>query len=76
MRPWSKNGAQKPKFKAMSKSLVFIPFDSFRRASHLSVFVCQNWMENGQVMTNDHACMPSARAKVALAIMGHKMDDD
>ena len=26
-----------------------------RRASHFSVFVCQNWMKNGKVMTNDHA---------------------
>ena len=37
--------AQKPKSKA------FIPFDSSRRAIHFSVLVCQNWMENGQVMT-------------------------
>ena len=46
----------------------FIPFDLSRRASHFSVFVCQNWMKNGKVMT-----MRSARAKVALAILGHKM---
>ena len=33
-----------------------------RRAGYFSVFVCQNWMENGQVMT-----MQSVRAKVAIA---------
>ena len=25
---------------------------SSRRDSHFSVFVCQNWMKNGQVITN------------------------
>ena len=38
-----------------------------RRASHFSVFVCQNWMKNGKVMT-----MRSARAKVGLAYFGPK----
>ena len=38
-------------------------FDSSRRDSHFSVFVCQNWMKNGQVMT-----MGSARAKVASGL--------
>ena len=33
--------------------------------SHFSVFVCQNWMKNGQVMT-----MGSARGKVALSYFG------
>ena len=42
-----------------------IPFDSSQRASHFSVFVCQNLMKNGQVMA-----MGSARAKVALAYFG------
>ena len=60
--------AQKTKSKARVLSLVFIPFDSSRRASHFSVFVCQNWMKNGQVMT-----LRSAHAKVALAYFGPKM---
>ena len=38
-----------------------------RRASHFRVFVCQNWMKNGKVMT-----MRSARAKVAMAYFGPK----
>ena len=49
VRPWSKNGPQKLNSKA-------------RR---FSVFVCQNWMKNGQVMT-----MGSARGKVALSYFG------
>ena len=46
---------------------LFIPFDSSQRASHFSVFVCQNLMKYGQVMT-----MPSVCATVALAILSHK----
>ena len=47
---------------------AFIPFDSSRLASHFSVFVCQNWMKNSQVMIMQSVC-----AKVVLAISGHKM---
>ena len=52
VRPCSKSGAQKIKSKARS----------------FSVFVCQNWMKNGHVMT-----MRNAHAKVAHAILGHQM---
>ena len=45
------------------RAQLFNPFDSSRRDSHFSVFVCQNWMKNGQVMT-----MGSVRAKVASGL--------
>ena len=45
------------------RAYLFNPFDSSRRDSHFGVFVCQNWMKNGQVMT-----MGSARAKVASGL--------
>ena len=32
------------------RAYFFISFDSSQRVSHFSVFVCQNWMKNGQVM--------------------------
>ena len=56
-----------PKTKILSKD--FISFDLSRRPCHFSVFVCQNWIKNGQVMS-----MQSAHAKVALAFLGHEMD--
>ena len=34
-----------------NRAYLFNPFDLSRRDSHFSVFVCQNWMKNGQVMT-------------------------
>ena len=61
-------GPKNQNLKQRDRAYLFIPFDSSRRASHFIVFVCQNWMKYGQVMT-----MPSAHAKVALAILGHKM---
>ena len=42
------------------RAQLFNPFNLSRRDSHFNVFVCQNWMKNGQVMT-----MGSVRAKVA-----------
>ena len=58
--------AKKPIYKSKEIELsFFIPFDSSQRVSPFSVFVCQNWMKNGQVMA-----MRSARAKVALAYFG------
>ena len=30
------------------RAYLFNPFNSSRRDSHFSVFVCQNWMKNGQ----------------------------
>ena len=47
------------------RAYIFNPFDSSRQDSHLSVFVCQNWMKNAQVMT-----MESAHGKVALSYFG------
>ena len=38
-----------------------------RRASHFSIFVCQNWMKMAKLWP----CQ--ARAKVALAILGHRI---
>ena len=50
-------GSKNQNIKQGERAELFIPFDSSRRASHFSVFVYQNWMKNGQVMT--------------MAILGH-----
>ena len=44
-------GPKNKNIKQGDKAYIFIPFGLSRRASHLSVFVCQNWMKNGQVLT-------------------------
>ena len=51
LRPWSKNGAKNQILNLGDIAKFFNPFDLSRRASHFSVFVCQNWMKNGHVMT-------------------------
>ena len=58
-------GSKNQILKQGDRAKLFNPFDSSRRDSHFSVFVCQNWMKNGQVMT-----MGSARGKVALSYFG------
>ena len=46
----AKMGPKKQNLKQGDRAKL-IPFDSSRRASHFSLFVCQNWMKNGQVLT-------------------------
>ena len=58
-------GPKNQYMKQEDRASNLIPFDLSQRASHFSVFVCQNLMKNGQVMA-----MGSARAKVALAYFG------
>ena len=48
-------GYKNRNIKQGDRAHLFIPFDSSRRASHFSVFVCQNWIKNGQVMTMQSA---------------------
>ena len=57
--------APKTKFLSKEIELSFLIHSIRIDNSHFSVFVCQNWMKNGQVMT-----MGSARGKVALSYFG------
>ena len=57
-------GPKKQYIKQGNRACNLIPFDSSQRASHFSVFVCQNLMKNGH----------GKRApKWRWPILGHKM---
>ena len=63
-----KMGPENHNLKQRDRAQLFISFDLSRRASNFNIFVCQNWMKNGQVMSMRSAC-----SQVALAYFGPKI---